>query len=528
MLRRLSWLSRLALVGRLMGVLMVGLAVTMLPCAYLAHLDDGPDLSGHLMASLVSLMTGLMLFVATYRNSKGTHVGHREAFLIVGIGWVTVTIIGALPFYFYAHLSPDLICHIQAFGDARLPVGADFCSFGHSVFESTSGFTTTGATIITDGLWIEPGLTVNQREGLPRGILLWRSLTHFLGGMGIIVLGVAVLPLLGVGGMQLFKAEVPGPTTDKLVPRVGETSKLLWKVYLTISLGLLLFLLVGGMNTFEAICHTMSTMGTGGFSTRHESVGGFGNPYFEWVIAVFMVIAGTNFTLHFFALTGRFKRYWYDVEFRVYLGIVVVATALVSWSLVHSGLEPDIWVALRDAAFQVASIMTGTGFASTDFELWGHAPVALVVVVGLAFVGGMAGSTTGGVKVVRHILLVRIWLREIFLLSHPHAVRPIRLGKRLVSDDIIRSVIAFIGAYFATFVLGTLYFCLAGHDLVTAFSATASTLGNVGPGLGEVGPFDNYATLSSLSKWVCCILMILGRLELFTLLILVSPAFWRR
>lgn len=522
MKRRLSWLSRVALLANLTGVLTTLLGAAMLPSVLVAWALRGPDLPGHVAAAVACISIGVVVWLLTRGWSRGIHVGHREGFLIVGVGWSVAGLVGALPYLLYAHLS-------GACEPGAGAVGLEFCSFTNAFFESASGFTTTGASIIGDGLWGDvPGRTPDGRLGLPHGVLLWRSMTHFIGGMGIIVLGVAILPLLGVGGMQLFKAEVPGPTTDKLAPRVGETARLLWKVYLLFSAVLFVLLAAGGMGAFEAVCHTMATMATGGFSTRAASVAGFQSAYVEWVIVAFMFVAGVNFTLHFAALRGRFGGYWRDPEFKIYGAVCVVCALVVAVALWRSGQTGGVGESTRIAAFQVLSIVTTTGYASHDFELWTYAPVALFVLLALMFCGGMAGSTGGGIKVVRHVLVVKTWWRELFYLSHPHAVRLVRLGARGVSEDVLRATVSFIGVYMALIFVGTAAFAFDGQDLVTAFTCSASTLGNIGPGLGDIGPFDNYAVLSAPSKWLASFLMVLGRLEIYTLLVLLTPTFWRR
>ena len=526
MRQRLSWLLRLALLLNLTGALIAIMAVAMVPSTLLAWSDGAPDLRGHVAAMTVSFALGLILFAATRRAARASELGHREGFLIVGFGWCVAGVVGALPYLLYAHLAPGDICATA--GTANPLVGADFCTVTHAVFESISGFTTTGASIITDGLWGQPGFTPDGRLGLPRGILLWRSMTHFLGGMGIIVLGVAILPLLGVCGMQLLKAEVPGPTTDKLAPRVGETAKLLWKVYLLMSTVQFVALAAGGMSAFEAVCHTMATMATGGFSTRAASVAGFDSAYFEWVITAFMFLAGMNFTLHFLWLRGKLRAHLDDPEWRLYAAICLGGTLLAAFALYRGHETMGSADALRFAAFQVLSIITTTGFASHDFEQWTYAPVALLVLLALMFVGGCAGSTGGGPKVVRYLLMTKMWVRELFLLSHPRAVRPIRLGGRVVPPDVIRAVAAFGAVYLALLAVGTGFIALDGQDLLTAFTGAASALGNIGPGLGAVGPFDNYAGLGVASQWACMALMVLGRLEIYTILVLLTPSFWRR
>ena len=524
MRRRTSWLLRLGLLLNLLGGLMVLLAGAMLPSVAISAYDNGPDLMGHAWATGLSAGIGLLLFLPTYRWARRTPLGHREGFLIVGVGWLAAGLVGALPYWLYAHLAPGGLCLPEV-----MAVGSDFCSYTAAAFESVSGITTTGASNITDGLWGEtPGKTLDGRDGLPRGILLWRAMTHYLGGMGMIVLGVAILPLLGVGGMQLLKAELPGPTPDKLAPRVGETAAILWKVYLLFSAVLFVLLSAGGMNAFEAVCHAMSTMATGGFSTRAHSVGGFGSAYFEWVITVFMWIGGMSFTLHFLALRGRLRSYLRDPEWRAYCGICLVAIALIVVSLLTAGQGIAFWDALRMAAFQTLAIITTSGFSSVDYEQWTYAPTALLLITLLKFVGGCAGSTSGGFKVVRHMLVAKMWIRELFFLSHPRAVRPLRLGGRVVDPAVVRSVAGFAGVYLALLVTATVFFSFDGQDVQTAFTAAAASLGNVGPGLGDIGPYDSYAVLSTQSKWVSMLLMVLGRLEIYTLLVLVSPAFWRR
>jgi trk system potassium uptake protein TrkH len=528
--RRLSWLLRLALLANLTGALMVILGIAIVPSALLASYDVSLDARGQWWAAGISAGVGAVLWLFTRVWARGIHVGHREGFLIVGVGWLVGGLVGALPFWLYAHLSPSDICGVAAAlpAGAQLPIGVEFCSFTNAAFESISGFTTTGASIINDGLWDTYGLTADGRAGLPRGILLWRSMTHFLGGMGIVVLSVAILPLLGVGGMQLLKAEVPGPTTDKLAPRVGETARLLWKVYLLFSLVLFVLLAAGGMDAFESVCHTMATMATGGFSTRAGSAGGFHSPYVEWVLTLFMFFAGINFTLHFAARRGDLRAYWRDPEFKGYVALLVVAIGAITAALMFADQGFAFWDSLRISAFQVLSLVTTTGYASFDFETWSYAPVALLAVVVLMFSGGMAGSTGGGVKIVRHVLMVKLWVRELFLLSHPRAKRPIRLGGKAVPPDVLRAVAAFMGAYLFLVLVGTAYFALEGQDAITAFTCAASSLGNVGPGLGDVGPYDNYSVLTPLGKWVSATLMIMGRLEIYTILVLLTPSFWRR
>lgn len=526
--RRVTWLVRMVLLAHLTGLLMVILAGAMIPAALMGLADGAGDAAGLFSAAGASASLGALLFIFTRGAAREVPLGHREGLLIVGTAWLMAGIVGALPYYLFAHLSPDGICSISIDYWGKRPIGWEFCSFTDSAFESISGFTTTGASVITDGLWGDYGLATDGRPGFPRGILLWRSITHFLGGMGIVVLGVAILPLLGVGGMELFKAEVPGPTTDKLAPRVTTTARLLWEVYLILSLVLFVLLAAGGMDAFEAVCHSMSTMASGGFSTRATSMAGFHSPYLEWVNTIFMLLAGMNFTLHWRARGGNLRVYGKDPEFRIYAFVVIAAVGIVTMALLRTDRGYDFLEGFRLAAFQVASIITTTGYASTDFETWTDAPAALYTIVLLLFVGGMAGSTGGGIKVVRHVLMIKLWMRELFMLSHPRAVRPVRLAGKPVPPEILRAAVAFVGVYVMLVLLGTGWFALEGHDVLSAFTISATTLGNVGPGLGSVGPLDNFQGLSVAGKWVASMLMVLGRLEIYTLLVLLTPSFWRR
>jgi trk system potassium uptake protein TrkH len=518
----------------LTGLVMLIVAGAMVPSLAIAWLDGGPDLGGFQSAASTSAACGVALMLATRRSMRRVRIRHRDGFLIVTVGWIAAGLAGALPFYLYPHLSPDGICDLVTAWDnggraGRLPVGGEFCSFTNAAFESISGFTTTGASILTGGLWDGPGTMMSDgRPGLPRGILLWRSVTHFLGGMGIIVLGVAILPLLGVGGMELFKAEVPGPTTDKLAPRVSETARLLWKVYVALVLAQSTLLLFGGVDAFSALNHAMSTMATGGFSLYGQSVLSFGNAYVEWVIIGFMYAAGINFTLHFLLLGGQWTAWLRDAEWRAYTGVIVVFSIATGLSLFLNDAQLGLEPALRAATFQVLAILTTTGFASADFESWTYAPLALLLVTGLLISGGMSGSTAGGMKVMRHLLMLRQWIRELLLVVHPSAVRPVRLGPRPVSPAVMRGIASFFGVWLALSSVGAVVFTLDGQDLLTAVTASLSALGNVGPGLGAIGPMDSWAGLGDLAKWFACLLMLLGRLEIYTVLVLLSPAYWRR
>lgn len=444
-------------------------------------------------AFLISILIcgGIGLAGSILFRSGKKEIGNREGFAIVGLGWMVVCLLGALPYIF----------------------AGTFSSLVNACFESTSGFTTTGATVIED------------LEVLSKGILFWRSLTHWLGGMGIILLSMAILPMLGVGGMQLYRAEVPGPVPDRLKPRIRETAKTLWMVYVLISVLEVVFLLIGGMSFFDSVCHTFGTMATGGFSTHNASIGHYGSAYIEGVVTLFMIVAGANFALHYQLLLGRPGRYLHDTEFRFYLFSILFSTGgivLLLW-----GGAYDTWTAsFRYAVFQVVSILTTTGYITVDYEQW---PLAVqFILFALMFFGGCAGSTGGSVKCIRILLLLKQAYKEIYSLIHPHAVTTIKLGKKTVPADVMESVLGFSLVYLGIFVVASLLMSWLGLDFKSALSSVAACIGNVGPGLGMVGPVKTYLPIVPAGKWILIVCMILGRLEIFTLLILFVPQFWKK
>jgi trk system potassium uptake protein TrkH len=435
----------------------------------------------------------------------------REGFAIVALAWFVLSLIGAVPFV----LSGVLESYTDAF------------------FETMSGFTTTGATILG-------GARTPSIEEIPNAFLFWRSLAHWMGGMGIIVLTLAILPLLGVGGMQLYKAEVPGPSADKLTPRVRETAKRLWLIYVGIT-AVEILLLLPEMSLFDSVNHAFATMATGGFSTENGSVGQYDSAYIDWVVTVFMFLAGVNFALHYRMLRGQAITVFRDTELRVYTAIVVVASLVISvatWKpalsifsfevptdAVFAGYESFV-DALRYGAFQATAIITTTGFGTADYELW--PPIAMTILFVLFFVGGMAGSTGGGIKVIRQILLFKNSFKEINQLIHPQAVMPVRLAGRVVAQDVLKNVLSFTVLYFGLIFVGALILGALGVDVMSAVSASMSSVGNIGPAFGTFGPTENYAHVPVLGKWVLSILMMAGRLEIFTVMILFVPTFWRR
>ena len=385
-----------------------------------------------------------------------------------------------------------------------------------------SGVTTTGATIIGNPTTL-PNLP-NGIESMPHGILFWRSFLQWIGGMGIIVFTIAILPLLGVGGVQLFKAEVPGPVADKIRPRVKETAKILWMVY--VGFTFLQFLLLGfaGMPWFDSICHAFTTMPTGGFSTQNASIAAYSNPLIHYVIIFFMFIAGVNFTLHFRAITGNFKSYFKDYEFKVYFFILFFATTFIFFNISYS--ESDLsHNTFQISLFQSLALMTGTGYANANYELWPFFSQLLLFF--MMFFGAMGGSTSGGMKIARVILLIKYAASETRRMLHSRAIIPIRIGDRTISDDVIRNTLGFFLIYLSFFMITALVLTALNFDFLSSLSAAASAIGNVGPAFGAFGPTDNYALLHPIGKWMMTFCMLLGRLEIFTIMVLFSRTFWR-
>jgi len=414
----------------------------------------------------------------------------RDAYLVVAAGWLAASGVGAIPYLALGALGPV-----------------------DALFESVSGFTTTGSTVMT-------GL-----EDAPRALLLWRALTQWVGGMGIILFAVAVLPLLGIGGMQLFRIEVPGPVKDKLRPRIIETARRLWAIYVGLTAlqwGALRF---AGMNGFEALCHSFTTLATGGFSTRDASIGAFASPAIEWIVIVFMLLAGINFVLLWRTLVEGPRVVSRDIELRYYAIVILVATLLIAPMLPaeHVG---DVEERIRNALFGVVSVASTTGYGTVDFELW--PALGQLVLLQLMILGGMAGSTAGGVKSLRVLIGFRAVGVAVKKLVHPRAVLPVKYGGRAVPEDVVAGVWAFFTAYFAIAALAAAIVASAGYDVTTAVSSALTAIGNVGPGLGEVGPYDNFANMPVQVKLVLAGCMLAGRLEVFTILVLLQPGFWRR
>jgi len=488
------------LVFRTIGILLllVGMAMfTALPFSWYFHPEGVSDFSVMsassdffplLLAGVITIVTGVITLIVTHKANNNTT--KKEGYLIVTFSWLMISVFGALPFYLSGY----------------------FGSYANAFFETMSGFTTTGASILTD------------IESIPQGLLFWRSLTHWIGGMGIIVLSLAILPLLGIGGMQMFSAEAPGPTTDKIHPKVREMAKRLWAIYVLLTFVQTILLMLGDMSFFDAICHSMATMATGGFSTQNTSIAGY-SPYIQYVIILFMIMAGTNFALHYYMLKRKFSKVNQNQEYRLYFGIIVVVGLIITIGLIT---QQDIGIekAFRDSLFQVVSILTTTGFVSADYLLW---PTPLwVILFMLFFVGGSAGSTGGGVKVIRILVLIKNSLLEFRRLLHPQAILPVRFNHKPLPNKIVFVVISFFLFYISTFAIGAVVMTFFGLDFQSAIGASASSLGNVGPAIGSLGPVENYAHLPEGGKWFLSFLMLLGRLEIFTVLIIFSPTFWRK
>jgi len=479
------------LILKTIAVILIVIAFFHMICAGVALYYKETDAMIAFAASITLLMGSGAFFLVYYRRTPAKNISTKDGFLLVTLSWLAASIGGSLPFY----------------------ISGAIPSYADAFFETTSGFSTTGASILTN------------IEGLPLSILFWRSLTHWLGGMGIVVLAVAILPLLGIGGMQLIKAEAPGPTVDKITPRIAETAKYLWFIYMGFTIVETALLMFGGMNLYDALTHTFGTVATGGFSTKNTSVSYYDSAYIDWVITIFMILAGINFTLHFRLLTGRFKNIFRDSELKAYLAIIVIATIIITISL-HNNVYFTVADSLRFAAFQVATFITTTGFATANYENWPY--LAQIILFMLMFVGGCSGSTGGGIKVIRLVTLLKQGINEMKYLVHPRGVFMIRLSGQTVKKDIVYAVSGFFFLYIFLLLVVTMIVAASGTDVLTSFTTALATVGNIGPGFGMVGPTDNYAFYPDYVKWVLSAAMIIGRLEIYTILVLFTPMFWKK
>ncbi|MFD0799246.1 TrkH family potassium uptake protein [Maribacter chungangensis] len=490
------------IIFHIMGLLLLCNGGFMLIAAVVSAIyKDGAALSISL-ASISTMFAGV--FAMYYTRGHRKEVKKKEGYIIVTFGWIVMSISGMLP-YIFSDAIPDLT---------------------NAFFETISGYTTTGASIIDD------------IETMPEGILFWRSLTHWIGGMGIIVLAIAILPLLGIGGMQLFAAEAPGPSADKLHPRITDTAKRLWLIYVGYTAAETLLLKLAGMSFFDAVNHALATLSTGGFSTKNASIAHWNDqPLIQYIIIVFMFLAGTNFVLSYFAFKGKVQKVIKDEEFKFYLLFMLSATVVTGMVIYFraniSELTPGYPMVLgqaesafRHALFQVIAVVTTTGFVSADFTQW--TPFLTIFFFGLFFVGGSAGSTSGGIKVMRHLLIIKNGLLEFKRTLHTNAVIPVRYNNKTVKENIVYNIIGFFALYMLLFIIGAMVLGFLGLDFESAIGGAASSLGNVGPALGSLNPVSNWNGLPDLAKWWCGFLMLAGRLELFTVLILLTPYFWKR
>jgi len=478
---------RIRPISNVVGVLLIILGFAMLSCIPFSYIYDETDLWALGASGGLSILVGSIFWLYKWKSS--TQVNKREGYLIVVLSWVFMTIFGALPYYF-----------------------SGACGITDALFESMSGLTTTGASIF------------NDVESLSKGMLLWRSLSQWIGGMGIIVLTIALFPLLGIGGIELFVAESPGPTSTKIHPRIKETAKSLWLLYCGFTALLSIILYVEGMGAFDALNHGLTTMATGGFSTKNASIAHFDSPLIEYTIAFFMLVAGTNFAVIYLMITGKFKLAWKNDEFRFYIkllaGIALLLT-LAIFNVTHMGFEESF----RKGTFMLISMLTTTGFVTADYTSW-HAGLTMCFFL-LLFIGGCAGSTAGGIKVIRHYVLMRNTFYEFKRILHPRAIIRVKFNNAMVSGTVMTHILVFILLYLASFIFGSLILTILGMDFISSFGAIATCLGNVGPAIGDVGPLNNFAGIPESAKGFLSFMMLIGRLELFTVIIIFTPYFWR-
>ena len=477
----------------IVGVLLIILGFSMLFSVGCSLIYGDGDLIPLLQSIAVTITSGLIL-VIFFKSKDKKDLSTHDGFAVVTLGWIAIVIFSAFPFYFSGTLD-----------------------YTNSFFEAMSGLTTTGATVLghSDTLMIEE---------LPHGILFWRSFTQFIGGMGIIVFSIAILPMLGMGGVQLFRAEVAGPVADKITPRVKQTAKLLWGIYVGFVLILCLILKIEGMSWFDAICHSFTTIATGGFSTKNISIAAYGG-LIQWTIIIFMFLAATNFSLHYYFIAkGKFE-YYKDHEFRVYFGLCIIFSILFFINIVGTNKYQTDLLSFRHSVFAAVSILTTTGFSTENFNEWPE--MSKMLLFFLFFIGGSAGSTTGGMKIIRSILVFKYLIYEVRKLLHPNGVFNITIGENTIDDNVVRATLGFYLFYILIFVFTAIFLSFTGLDVETALTASASAIGNIGPGLGSIGPSGNWGHLTDLAKWLTSFCMLLGRLEIFTVVVLFSRSFWK-
>ncbi len=479
----------IGLILNILGSAIIIIAVFMIFPIIVSIIYSQPDFQPLVISFLITLFSGSAVYFSTIKHKK-EEIRNREAFLIVTMTWLSVAFFGAIPFL----------------------LSGMFETFTDAYFESMSGFTTTGASVLKD------------IEIQPLGVLFWRSMIQWIGGMGIIVFALAILPMLGSGGMQLFKAEVPEISVDKLKPRIIDTAKALWFIYLSLTFLNVVFLLIGGMDIYNALCHAFTTLATGGFSTKNASIGHYENPFIHYTTSMFMFLAGVNYTLYFCLFRGKFSPIWKGNELRFYVAFTLIATAMITINISDS--YNSIEESFRHALFQVTSITTTTGFASADFGKW-HAFSQIILVIAM-LAGGMIGSTAGGIKQVRILLMLKQGYREIYQLIHPRAVLALKLDEKFLNKEILGSIWGFVFLFLMLCVVATLAMAALGIDFITSATTVISTACNVGPALGQAGPAENYAFIPDIGKWILTFCMLAGRLEIYTVLILFVPEYWRK
>ena len=477
----------------IVGVLLIILGFSMLFSVGCSLIYGDGDIIPLLQSIAVTIVSGLIL-VIFFKSKDKKELSTHDGFAVVTMGWFAMAIFSALPFYFSGTLD-----------------------YTNSFFEAMSGLTTTGASVLGHSSTL-------LIEDVPHGILFWRSFTHFIGGMGIIVFSIAILPMLGMGGVQLFRAEVAGPAADKITPRVKQTAKLLWGIYVGFVLIETFVLRIEGMPWFDALCHSFGTMATGGFSTKNISIAAYSG-IIQWTIIFFMFCAATNFSLHYYFIAKKNGKYFKDLEFKVYLTLVIFCAFLFFINIINSADYSLNMESVRHSIFTSVSLITTTGFGTEDFESWPAMSKTLVFF--LLFVGGSAGSTTGGMKIIRSILVFKYLIYEVRKLLHPKGVFNITIGENTIDDNVVRATLGFYLFYILIFVFTAMVLSMTGLDVTTALTASASAIGNVGPGLGSIGPTDNWGHLTDLAKWLTSFCMLLGRLEIFTVVVLFSRSFWK-
>ena len=478
------------MIARIMGALFFIEAGFLILCSFLAVYYNESDISAFLYSAAITAGAGSIAALAGKNAEK--RISRRDGYVIVTLAWVFFSLFGMLPFY--------LSGYIPTITDA--------------FFETMSGFTTTGASIL------------DNIESLPHGLLFWRSMTQWIGGLGIVFFTIAVLPIFGVGSVQLFAAEATGPTHDKVHPRIGVTAKWIWTIYLGLTITEIILLVAGGMNFFDSVCHSLTTTATGGYSTKQNSIAAFNSPYIEYIITLFMFLAGINFTLlYLLFLKGNFKRLFQNTELHWYLGTVGFFTLFTTVTLIFTS-PFSIEESFRKAIFQVVSLQTTTGFISADYMTW--VPVLWTLMRIIMLFGACAGSTTGGIKCIRIAIMSRVSKNEFKHIIHPNAILPVRINRQVISSTTKSAVLAFIFLYMAIIFIGWLVLMLFGVGFEEAYSVVISSLGNVGPGIGKCGPSYSWSGLPDAAKWISAILMLIGRLELFTVLLLFMPSFWKK